>query len=191
MKPQVDRWGGQDLNLRPTDYEFDPALSPTREIEPRESLTSGFSPQRNPSLRKASQSVAGPVRDTSRAGLAEHRESELLCIHTSERVRLNRGLLPGTTCWRTGRAAPLGRQVVRRSRSRRCLVDWRSAGRRTDALQELPSTVSALRRISFFRFLTDPDLSRLSRIRRRHTELRRSLAWSPLQCSPQSPSTGR
>jgi hypothetical protein len=21
--PQVDRWGGQDLNLRPTDYEFD------------------------------------------------------------------------------------------------------------------------------------------------------------------------
>jgi hypothetical protein len=20
-KPQVDRWGGQDLNLRPTDYE--------------------------------------------------------------------------------------------------------------------------------------------------------------------------
>jgi hypothetical protein len=63
--------------------------------------------------------------------------------------------------------------------------------REMDALQELPSTVSALRRISFFRFLTDPDLSRLSRIRRRHTELRRSLAWSPLQCSPQSPSTGR
>ena len=83
-------WGGQDLNLRPTDYEFDPALSPTRGIEPRESLTSGFSPQRNPSLRRASQSVAGPVRDTSRAGRAERRESELLCIHTSERVRLNR-----------------------------------------------------------------------------------------------------
>jgi hypothetical protein len=41
---QVNRWGGQDLNLRPTDYESDSALSPTSEIEPRESLTSRFSP---------------------------------------------------------------------------------------------------------------------------------------------------
>ena len=57
-------WGGQDLNLRPTDYEFDPALSSTSEIEPRESLTSGFSPQRRPTLCNVSQSVAGPMRDT-------------------------------------------------------------------------------------------------------------------------------
>jgi hypothetical protein len=85
-KPQVDLWGGQDLNLRPTDYEFDPALSPTREIEPREPLTSGFSPQRTPTLRNVSQSVAGPMRDTSLAAHAEHRESQLLCIRTNERV---------------------------------------------------------------------------------------------------------
>jgi hypothetical protein len=26
-KPQVDRWGGQDFNLRPTDYENDPGES--------------------------------------------------------------------------------------------------------------------------------------------------------------------
>jgi hypothetical protein len=26
LKPQVDRWGGQDLNLRPEDYES-PALT--------------------------------------------------------------------------------------------------------------------------------------------------------------------
>jgi hypothetical protein len=63
--------------------------------------------------------------------------------------------------------------------------------REMDALQELRSTVFALRRISFFRFLTDPDLSQVSRIRQRHTGLRRSLAWSPVQCSPQPPSTGR
>jgi hypothetical protein len=93
-KPQVDRWGGQDLNLRPTDYEFDPALSPTRKIEPRESLTSGFSPQSSPSLCNVSQSVAGPMRDTSCAGLAERRESELLCIRTSERVSPNREFPP-------------------------------------------------------------------------------------------------
>jgi hypothetical protein len=37
-------------------------------------LTSGFSPQRHPALRNFSQSVAGPMRDTSRAGLAERRE---------------------------------------------------------------------------------------------------------------------
>ena len=79
-------WGGQDLNLRPTDYEFDPALSRTREIEPREPLTSGFSPQRTPTLRNVSQSVAGPMRDTSLAAHAEHRESQLLCIRTNERV---------------------------------------------------------------------------------------------------------
>jgi hypothetical protein len=87
-------WGGQDLNLRPTDYEFDPALSPTRKIELRESLTSGFSPQSSPSLCNVSQSVAGPMRDTSCAGLAEPRESELLCIRTSERVRPNRAFRP-------------------------------------------------------------------------------------------------
>ena len=68
------------MNLRPTDYEFDPALSRTREIEPREPLTSGFSPQRTPTLRNVSQSVAGPMRDTSLAAHAEHRESQLLCI---------------------------------------------------------------------------------------------------------------
>jgi hypothetical protein len=34
-------------------------------------------------LRNGSQSVAGPMRDTSRAGLAERRESALLCIRTS------------------------------------------------------------------------------------------------------------
>jgi hypothetical protein len=60
-------------------------------------LTSGFSPQSSPSLRNVSQSVAGPMRDTSRVGLAERREAELLCIRTSERVRPNRGLLLGTT----------------------------------------------------------------------------------------------
>jgi hypothetical protein len=79
-------WGGQDLNLRPTDYEFDPAPSATREIQPRESLTSSFSPQSSPTLRNASQSVAGPMRDTSRAGLAERRASELLYIRTSKRA---------------------------------------------------------------------------------------------------------
>ena len=57
----------QDSALRPTDYEFDPALSPTSEIEPRESLTSGFSARRRPTLCNVSQSVAGPMRDTSRA----------------------------------------------------------------------------------------------------------------------------
>jgi hypothetical protein len=36
-------------------------------------------------MRNVSQSVAGPMRDTSRAGLAERRESALLCIRTSER----------------------------------------------------------------------------------------------------------
>jgi hypothetical protein len=60
-------------------------------------LTSGFSPQRHPALRNFSQSVAGPMRDTSRAGLAERRESELPCIRTSECVRPNRGLPKGTT----------------------------------------------------------------------------------------------
>jgi len=84
------RWGWQDSNLRPTDYEFDPALSRTREIEPRGPLTSGFSPQRSPTLRNVSQSVAGPMRDTSRAGHAERRESELLCIRTNEHVGPNR-----------------------------------------------------------------------------------------------------
>ena len=78
------------MNLRPTDYEFDPALSRTREIEPREPLTSDFSPQRSPTLRNVSQSVAGPMRDTSRAGHAERRESELLCIRTNEHVGPNR-----------------------------------------------------------------------------------------------------
>jgi hypothetical protein len=49
-------------------------------------LTSDLSPQRRPTLRNVSQSVAGPMRDTSCAGLAARRESELLCIRTSERV---------------------------------------------------------------------------------------------------------
>jgi hypothetical protein len=31
-------------------------------------LTSGFSPQSGPTLRNVSQSVAGPMRDTSRDG---------------------------------------------------------------------------------------------------------------------------
>jgi hypothetical protein len=90
LKLQVDPWGGQDSNLRPTDYEFDPALSRTREIESRGPLTSGFSPQRSPTLRNISQSVAGPMRDTSRAAHTERRERELLCIRTNERVRLIR-----------------------------------------------------------------------------------------------------
>jgi hypothetical protein len=81
---------------RPTDYEFDPALSPTRKIQPRESLTSGFSPQRHPTLRNGSQSVAGPMRDTSRAGLGERRESSLLCIRTRG-ASSPTGLLTGTT----------------------------------------------------------------------------------------------
>jgi hypothetical protein len=62
-------WGGQDLNLRPTDYEFDPALSPTSEIESRDSLTSDLSPLWRLTLRNVSQSVAAPMRDTSCAGL--------------------------------------------------------------------------------------------------------------------------
>jgi CRP-like cAMP-binding protein len=41
--------------------------------------------------------------------------------------------------------------------------------REIDAMQELPSTVAALRRISFFHYLTDPDLSRLARIGRRRS----------------------
>jgi hypothetical protein len=32
---EIERCGGQDLNLRPTDLEFDPAASPTRKIKPR------------------------------------------------------------------------------------------------------------------------------------------------------------
>jgi hypothetical protein len=32
--PQVDRWGGQDLNLRPTDYEFDSGASATCAANP-------------------------------------------------------------------------------------------------------------------------------------------------------------
>ena len=35
-------WGGQDLNLRPTDYEFDPTLSRTRVIEPIEPFDQRF-----------------------------------------------------------------------------------------------------------------------------------------------------
>jgi hypothetical protein len=96
-------------NLRPTDYEFDPALSPTSKIERREWLTSGFSPQSSPTLRNVFQSVAGPMRDTSRAGLAERRKSELLCIRTSERVRLNQGLLAATEsdAWRSDLIEPM------------------------------------------------------------------------------------
>jgi hypothetical protein len=52
----------------------------------KSSLTSGFSPQSSPSFRNVSQSVAGPMRDTSRAELAERRESELLCILHKRRV---------------------------------------------------------------------------------------------------------
>ncbi len=113
------------MNLRPTDYEFDPALCPTREIEPRESLTSGFSPQGRPTMRNLSQSVAGPMRDTSRAGLAERRESALLCIRTSERVKPNRGLPTGTTAgsvsWgrRTEPRVSTGHRRTDRSRTTR------------------------------------------------------------------------
>ena len=42
-------------------------------------------------------------------------------------------------------------------------------GMKSDATQELPPTVVVLRRISFFRYLTDPDLSRLARIGRRRS----------------------
>jgi hypothetical protein len=80
-------WGGQDLNLRPTDYEFDPPLSPTSEIEPERAVDKRFSPQSSRTFRNVSQSVAGPMRDTSRAELAERRESELLCIRTSVEFR--------------------------------------------------------------------------------------------------------
>jgi hypothetical protein len=114
------QWGGLDSNQRPADYEFDPALSRTREIEPREPLTSGFSPQRSPTLRNVSQSVAGPMRDTSRAGHAERRESELLCIRTNERVGPNRGLLTGTTA-RRSLMGPKGRTV--RFQGRRIVIE--------------------------------------------------------------------
>jgi hypothetical protein len=50
-------------------------------------LTSDFSPHGRPSLRNVSQSAAGPMRDTSCAGLAERRESELLCIRTRRASR--------------------------------------------------------------------------------------------------------
>jgi CRP/FNR family cyclic AMP-dependent transcriptional regulator len=61
--------------------------------------------------------------------------------------------------------------VIRSSQGGEPPVSMESNGvvREMDALQELPSTVAALRRISFFRYLTDPDLSRLARIGRRRS----------------------
>jgi hypothetical protein len=89
------------LNLRPTDYEFDPPLSPTSEIEPERAVDKRFLSSEQPNVSQCLAAVAGPMRDTSRAGLAERRESELLCIHTSERVRPNRRLLYGNDRWRS------------------------------------------------------------------------------------------
>jgi hypothetical protein len=58
-------WGGEDLNLRPTDYEFDPApfvdLGETgeKDCDPAARRTRPYPPFRN-----ISRSLAGQLRDT-------------------------------------------------------------------------------------------------------------------------------
>jgi hypothetical protein len=66
---QEKQWGGEDLNLRPTDCEFIRSNSATRRDARTELLTRDSPARLGAAIRNTSRSLSGHMRDTSFCGV--------------------------------------------------------------------------------------------------------------------------